>query len=905
MEARIIVGGMDVSDIALLEQTRINYDSSKNITTAQITIIGPRPGAAARYDQDVYDEAVYGLDLEELQSVTIRDRRDDSKMFEGAIYSIEQKQTDAHGVEVLYVCDLNDYGSWLDRSVAWDDTFSVPMPTSDQALIKALVGKFCPQINTDHVAMLVPAIMGFEWKGKTLRQCLDDVAGLSIGEWHVDFDANLWYGAATDAPAAPYALSTEPDYETSFPVRVESYKRDFSNPVNHAYVRGAFNPVTNILAEADYADPVSIAKYGEYSYATVDDQITETYDAELKAKTTVLQNAYPAEQGSFRIWTDDLKIGQQVAIKEIALGIDGQYIIRSLSLTWKDKELVEYAAQFGAAQPNLESYLRLIDQRTRWKSLNRSSASGPPPPGSVSDISIASGGLSAGSINSVNAQSLIGSITAAQIGSVNASSLVGQVTASQVGAVNAGVIVGQITSSQIGSVAAAVIQGAITSSQIGSVAATTIQGAISAGQIGSVNATTIQGVVVTSQLADGIIDDLSKYADALRPVHIVKNSDTWPIPFPNDNFPPNSYFWYEFNGHFYRMNPDGKTYTDQGTNPDNLTGQMSFYTIGKLSATNLTGLIVAAQIQSIAATQITGAIQAAQIGSITAGQITGTLTAVQIAGVNASTIQGSITASQIASVNATAIAGSIAATQITSIQATQITGALTSTQIGSINAATITVGVIGDNQIGTLNGGKIIAGTITSAQLTTGSIDVGGGGAKPGKITVYDSTPTNIAQIGLLSTGNYGGWFKLFGAGGSDYTSAKVKTDSGGNLSINDATFTINAAPYKLYTSTTTFDSSYGSLALKVEASPDAAALVSRGIVIYYSSSNVAALVRSPSGGWGELTLSGGSYVFASGQTGVVRADGGFAVSSSTGVTETVNVGGVNLRFVGGIYVGH
>ena len=67
--------------------------------------------------------------------------------------------------------------------------------------------------------------------------------------------------------------------------------------------------------------------------------------------------------------------------------LDGEYVIRSLSLAWTDKEEVEYQAQFGSAAPNLETYLRLIDQRTRWKSLKP--VSGVPLPGSVTDDSIA------------------------------------------------------------------------------------------------------------------------------------------------------------------------------------------------------------------------------------------------------------------------------------------------------------------------------------------------------------------------------------------------------------------------------------------------------------------------------------------------------------------------------------
>jgi len=817
MNAEILINGVDATDLALLEQTRISYDSSRNIATATVAFIGESPGSAARYDEARYDEDHYSLGLAELQVVTIRDGRDHrTKLFEGQIYGLDLKQSDAADTPVLWVCDLNDYGSWLDRSIAWDDTFAVPMPTSDQTLIVALVGKFCPQISTAHVGSILPVILNAEWKGKTLRQVLDDTAALSGGVWWVDFDGQLWYGAAEDAPAAPYGLSTSPDYAATFPVRVDGYKRDFSNPVNHAYIRGGQNG-SGILAEADYKDPVSIEQYGEYSYFEQNDQITETYDAELKAKTAVLQYAYPVEQGSFTVWTDDLKLGQRVQIQEDALGIDGAYIIRSLNLTWKSKELVEYQANFGAAQPDLVTYLRLIDQRARWKSANQGTKPGPPAPGSVTDASIASGGLSAQSIGSVAAGAIVGQLSAGQIDTVSANS---------------------------------------------------IRGFIEAGQIGTVNATSIQGVVVSDQLANGIIDDLSKYADALRPIPIL---DAFPA-LPADNYPPNSFFFNNATGHFYQVAASGTSYTDAGTDPNTLTGAMKFYQVGKVAAQNITGLILAAQIGSITAGQITGAIQAAQIGAV-----------------NASTIQGKVSA-----------------TQIDTITANQISTAIQAGQIGSINGAVINVGTVGDSAIAAISGGKITAGSVSSDKLNAYSIDVGGGSsAKPARLNVYDSGNSLIAQLGYLdASGNYGGWFKVFGAGGTSYTNAVIKSDVSGNLTITNASFSITASGYTLTTTPTTFDASYGSLALQITSGSDKASHVSRGMVIYNGSTVIGALVRDPNNANNCQLALGGTNVLCDGNSGYVRVSNYFSVAGNIGVSTGGLVTVSRLNIMGGIVIG-
>jgi hypothetical protein len=785
----IMLNGQDVTANCFLPGTKIRYDTTKRITTAALTILSEGLKQTALYDYAHYDQNVYSISLKELYRVTILDGRDGvTKLFDGHITTIEMDQTDAPGITVAYKCTLNDWAAYLDRAVCWDSSFNVPMPSSDKAIITALVGHFCPQLTLGTIAQVVPQIQKFDWQTKTCRQVLDDMTTLSMGEWRVDFNGVLTYGPASAAPAAPYALSTTPDGVTSFPVRVESYKHDFSNPINVCYVRGAIGP-NGVPVAASYTDPVSVQQYGTWASAVVDTQITTGWDASLRAKSVVLTNAYPIETGNFIIWTDGLACGMAVSITENNIGFTGTYWIRALEMVWEDQYTVKYTAQFGSVQPDLETLLRLIAQRTAWAT--STAQNGTPVAGSVTDASIGAGGLSAQSIGTVNANSIIGTITASQIGSVNASSLLGQVAATQIAAVNA----------------------------------TSIQGAIQANQIGAVNATTIQGVVVSSQLASGIIDTLSKYAGTLRPVPMVQTYPTLPDP----NYPANSYFYYVPNGTFYQITSNGLSYTST-SNPSN--SLMNFYHIGAISASSITGLILAAQIQSI-----------------TAGQVTGQIQANQIAAVNASAISGQITASQIASVNATAISGQVSASQISSVTASTITGGISSTQITSVNAGSITLG----------------------------TMSVGGVGTQ--SINVYNGSSQMVAQIGVLSGAGYGGWFLVFGAGGSGYSTANVYTDTGGNLYIKQATFTLVNGSYTISMNPTTFDPTYSSLTIDVVGGSDKASHVSRGMVLYTSGSVIGDFVRAPSGG-AQLEINGGGSNYVLINPSGVRSDQGFTVGS-------------------------
>lgn len=92
---------------------------------------------------------------------------------------------------------------------------------------------------------------------------------------------------------------------------------------------------------------------------------------------------------------------------------------------------------------------------------------------------------------------------------------------------------------------------------------------------------------------------------------------------------------------------------------------------------------------------------------------------------------------------------------------------------------------------GTLDGAKLTVSSVSTASLNSTEIQVGGGGSKPGKFGVYNSSGTQIGFIGTES-GNEGGWFKTLSVGGSSYANGKLKADSSGGVTINDATLTLN-----------------------------------------------------------------------------------------------------------------
>ena len=105
-----------------------------------------------------------------------------------------------------------------------------------------------------------------------------------------------------------------------------------------------------------------------------------------------------------------------------------------------------------------------------------------------------------------------------------------------------------------------------------------------------------------------------------------------------------------------------------------------------------------------------------------------------------------------------------------------------------IAANAVIAGKIATNAV---TAGTIAANAVTTAKLDATEISVGGGGSKPGKFGVYNASGSQIGFIGVES-GNEGAWFKTLSVGGTSYANGKIKADSSGNVTINDATLTLN-----------------------------------------------------------------------------------------------------------------
>ena len=227
---------------------------------------------------------------------------------------------------------------------------------------------------------------------------------------------------------------------------------------------------------------------------------------------------------------------------------------------------------------------------------------------------------------------------------------------------------------------------------------------------------------------------------------------------------------------------------------------------------------------------------------------------------------------------------------------------------GIIAAGAVVAGKIAANAVAAT---EIAAGAVTSVKLDATQINVGGGGSKPGKFAVYNSSGSQIGFVGVEGS-DEGGWFKTLSVGGTSYGTGVIKANSSGQITIDFAA--ANNSNNKILIAQTTYDPTYTTAGIRIQngaapaAGSDTTWFISRGMVVYgsgnYQGNYYAVTVnRDPtSTGAGEVVVYGGtsaSYIRLSGSDGRCRADGGFSVGASAGVTgSSVLVNGINTNLV-------
>ena len=129
-----------------------------------------------------------------------------------------------------------DYSTSLQR-INIQETFSAK---TDIQMINYLVAKYAPWVNLQYTLTSAPAYT-FTTKyfhNVTLEQALQTIAGVTGYAIWVDFNKNLHYVSPYQASTAPFSLSDQPDFRSTFPHNIEQLVQDDNSAINRVYFYG-------------------------------------------------------------------------------------------------------------------------------------------------------------------------------------------------------------------------------------------------------------------------------------------------------------------------------------------------------------------------------------------------------------------------------------------------------------------------------------------------------------------------------------------------------------------------------------------------------------------------------------------------------------------------------------------
>jgi hypothetical protein len=866
MRLRAAIEGNDFSDVALIDGLTITQDSTQAISTTNLPLI--RRYGESRYDHAVYDYAAfnYTWQVQEWQEVTIWDQDTNAILFGGLILSIERQLTGPH---VILNLGLSDWGILFERTIV---TQTWPDGTPDSTIVEDLVA-LVPELSIGTIVTQFANLGAIEAKDQRIRDVLDNLCQLTGSEWNVSYDGKVNY-YRSGSIVAPFGLSDEPDGTTLQPYQMETYTSDFSDAANTIVTLGALTEAGEIRGQA--SDLSSQNQYGILVLTLVDRNIGDAETATIWAQTEVALRSRPKPTVTASLFASGLMRGMTVYVEAAKYGLTVDAVLRTLTIVVlapdrsrspESGHRLKYTAVLGWKPPDLIYTLR----RMQRKPVERTQApAAVVPPGSITPGDFASGIAPVFVVDHKPVGAEWNQYPADAV-FLNTSDrkLYRRISGNDwTAVVPTSDIEGQLQTHQFapGSVTTTVLaDGSVVTAKI---------------PAGAITAPTIAiGAVTPSAIADGAVVTAKIPAGAITGPQLAASSVT---------------------ANAIAANAIAATNLQAGS-----------VTAGALAANSVTAGAMAANsvtAASVAASAITATALAA--GSVTANAIAANAVYSQAIQANAITsihlVANAVVAGKIAAL--AVVAGNIAADAV--VAGTIAAGAV---RAGNLAANSVTAGTI---DVGAVTAQSIQTGSITSDKFNTIEISVGFGGFKPGRIAVYANTGLtallgDMGGAGLPANTYFGIWARMCGFGGSGYNDAPMRTDTVGNLFLRQVSLTISASDgSSINTSPTTFDSTYGSIALKVDKPGDSfTALVSRGLVVRTSGNTTCgALVRSPTNAFSsELTIyspGGALNIWLDGITGIARATG-FQSGGSPGVSEVVNIGGVNLRFVGGLYTGH
>jgi len=213
----------------------------------------------------------------------------------------------------------------------------------DDIIIDTLFDEYLPEVNTETYVDHLVAVAEVVFDACTLADMLNELCNRGGGTWYIDENKALHY-FAEEGWEAPFDLSDEPDYETSFPYLTKPTKReDASNVTTRVLVAGNDVALWSVDAEAE-------AILGnKFEAVSRDTSLFGVDDVVERGESILEKYALPLVTYTVVTDRDGLKAGMSLNFKCDLFDVNEPLVIRRLTITFPfDNE--QYELELGDAR---------------------------------------------------------------------------------------------------------------------------------------------------------------------------------------------------------------------------------------------------------------------------------------------------------------------------------------------------------------------------------------------------------------------------------------------------------------------------------------------------------------------------------------------------------------------------
>jgi len=215
MDLKVKINAVDVTDKVRIGSLSRSQKLSRQIDTCSLII----------------DDPTASLTITSLMEIIVSNDAETERFFGGYV---ARPEIGVEGVSKVFTLSCQDWSVRLDRLIV-DDIYAGV--TDAAVILDAFTAKWPAVDAATHVdtGITVDRLVVDQ---ASLRDLMDELCKLSGFDWYLDYDLALWYFDPASPPVAAFALSSNPNMATTFPLEVQAYAFDGSQIINKLLIKG-------------------------------------------------------------------------------------------------------------------------------------------------------------------------------------------------------------------------------------------------------------------------------------------------------------------------------------------------------------------------------------------------------------------------------------------------------------------------------------------------------------------------------------------------------------------------------------------------------------------------------------------------------------------------------------------